>query len=108
VDGKLHFGEAYYFFQLKINNSTEALALVSVFSDPNAAHLTASKNTVWSSTYHGDAALKVINVKCITAVVSMIPHELPEQPGIQRWFVMEMPGLDAAQMGGNYEALTEE
>jgi hypothetical protein len=110
LNGRLNLGEVFYFFQLNINNTETTLALVSVYSEPDIPHLKASNNTVWSCTYHGDAALAVIDVKTINAVVSMIPHVLPHpsQPEVGRWFLMEMPGLDVAQMGGICEDLTEE
>jgi hypothetical protein len=108
LDGQLNIGEVHYFFQLDISNTTHTLALVSVFSEPNLSHFRLSNKTVWSCKYFGDVALKVIDAKLISAVVAMIPHELPDESGVQRWFMMEMPGLDVAQMGGMYEEILEE
>jgi len=57
------------------------------------------------TTYKGDAALHVVNVKSIQSVVSMIPYfkiladgnfETPEK----KYFLVEKPGLDIASLVG--------
>ena len=55
-------------------------------------------------------ALQVIDVKTIQSVVAMIPHQ-PRIPGERRkdrFFVVEKPGLDVADLGGYEEAVAEE
>jgi len=78
------------------------LALVSLYSKPDDYLLSISANTLWSSEYQGDGALKFIDVKTIQSVVAMIPHkpEIPGLPPSERFFLVEKPGLDVAMMAG--------
>lgn len=95
---------------MAIGSNEKTLALVSIYSPPNQALLDASFNTLWSCTYQGDAGLKVVDVKTISSVVAMIPHNAHNFPGdiVGHFFVVEKPGLDVAHMGGNDEEITEE
>jgi len=43
----------------------------------------------------------VVDVKKLRSVVAMLPHEVD---GDERYFLMEKPGLDVADMGGFVEA----
>lgn len=48
--------------------------------------------------------LKVINVKSIVSVIVMIPHKpFPKLDEPDRFFVVEKPGLDVADMAGYME-----
>jgi hypothetical protein len=50
-------------------------------------------------TYVGDISLRVVNEKSIMSVVAMVPH--PPFPGaLDRYFVVEKPGLDITVPGG--------
>ena len=94
-----------------LDGDEKTLVLVSIYSPPDEALLEDSYNTVWLCRYRGNKALKVIDVKTITAVVAMVPH--PPSPGAsgveeRRVFVVKKPGLDVAHMGGNDEDITEE
>jgi hypothetical protein len=80
------------------------IALVSLYSPPDSALLAASCYTLWSCSYQGDTALKIIDAKEIVAVVAMVP--LPGVVG--RCYVVEKPGLDVAHMGGNDEPISDE
>jgi hypothetical protein len=85
-----------------------ALALVSLYSRPDPTLLRVSVNTLWSCEYQGDSALKFVEVKCIQAVVAMIPHTpvIEGQEARERFFLVEKPGLDVAMMAGTEEAMT--
>jgi hypothetical protein len=79
------------------------IALISLYSTPDAALLQASHHTLWSCAYQGDAALRAVDVKAIVGVAAMVPL-----PGVEgRYFVVEKPGLDVAHMGGDDEILTD-
>jgi len=97
-----------YYLHLNISGREKAVAVVSVYSPPHAGLLKLSHNTLWSSTYHGDAALTVVDVKKILAVVAMVPHQPLGADSVGRFFVVEKPGLDVAHMGGNDEVVSEE
>jgi len=63
---------------------------------------------LWSCEYRGDSALEFIDVKCIQAVVAMVPHapEIDGQETRERFFLVEKPGLDVAVMAGAEEDFT--
>jgi hypothetical protein len=79
-------------------------ALVSLYSSPHANMRLRSHGTLLSCKYRGDAGLRVLDIRCLTAVVAMVPHT--EEP--DRYFVNEMLGLDVAFLGGNEEEMTNE
>ena len=111
ISGQLiEFAEIYYFFQMIIGGAEKSLAMVSMYSPPHAELLTLSYNTVWSCTYQGNRSLRVIDANSITAVVAMVPHQpFPEDSNpVERFFVVEKPGLDVSSLGGVIESAPEE
>jgi hypothetical protein len=78
---------------------------VSVHTPPDQDIWVESNSTLWLCSYQGDQALEVVDVKMITAVISLAP--LPRGPeGVL--FLVEKPGLDIAHMGSRDEIVTEE
>jgi hypothetical protein len=61
-----------------------------------------------SCVYEGDAYLQVIDIKSILSVVAMVPHHPIAEDPLDRYFVVEKPGLDVACLGGVIEVATEE
>jgi len=49
--------------------------------------------------------VKVIDVKSISAVVAMVPHQ--PFPGEERFFLVEKPGLDTTTIGGIEEGMMD-
>lgn len=91
----------YFFIHLSPSSGDLALALVSVYTEPDPTILRKSHNTLWSCEYKGDSSLRFVDVKTIQSVVAMIPH----MPGIEgssseRFFLVEKPGFDVAIMAG--------
>jgi hypothetical protein len=79
--------------------------LISLFSKPDPILLQLSVNTLWSCDYQCDSALVFVNIKCIQAVVAMVPHVYleigdPAQKPHKQFFLVEKPGLDVAVMAG--------
>jgi hypothetical protein len=75
----VYIGEVQYFFRLPYedyNKSPEALAVVSLWSEPHILHLQRTHGTVWSAKYSGQARIAVVSVKKILSVVGMVPHLL--------------------------------
>jgi hypothetical protein len=63
--------------------------MVSVYSPPDVKLLEDSHYTLWSCTYQGDSAVKVIDVKAIAAVIAMVPHQPFPDATVGRFFVVE-------------------
>lgn len=107
IDGAVCFAEVQYFTQVAIamDNIGEwrdvNIAVISVFSPPDADLVRLSNRTVLSCKYLGEEALRVVDVTAIKSVVAMIPHRPTLPSGIieDRFFVLERPGLDIFQFG---------
>ncbi|KAG1794298.1 uncharacterized protein BJ212DRAFT_1292067 [Suillus subaureus] len=77
------------------------VAIVSLYSPPDAALLELSFGTVWSCKHQGDRGLHVVEIEQIQAVVAVIPHRptLPSGVTEDRFFVVERTGLDVSMTG---------
>jgi hypothetical protein len=75
------------------------LAVVVPFGPPDQDLLKLSSYTVYSC--QPQDAVIVVDVKKILSVVAMLPHQIG---GEQRYFLVEKPGLDLADLGGFLEA----
>lgn len=84
--------------------------MVSLYSQPDSELLAISSNTLWSCRHLGDRDVVDVDVRCIEAIVAVVPHSV----GIfgQEWegqvFVVEKPGLDVSIMAGVVEDIPEE
>ncbi|KAJ7462837.1 hypothetical protein FB451DRAFT_961802, partial [Mycena latifolia] len=67
------YAEVQFFFQATIANAERTLALVSVYSPPDADLLRESFDTVAQCEYFGEENLHVINITQIQAGVGMVP-----------------------------------
>jgi hypothetical protein len=81
------------------------VAIVSVYSPPDAALLEQSFGTVWSCKHQGEQGLHVVEIEQIQAVVAVIPHRptLPSGVTEDRFFVIERTGLDVSTTGVFFE-----
>ncbi|KAK7020791.1 hypothetical protein R3P38DRAFT_2781427 [Favolaschia claudopus] len=96
---KAHFMVKYsFFFQASVNGDEKTLALISVYSPPNAALLEKSFQTVAECNYFGDDNLQVISILQIEAGVGMIPVD-----DTGKYFVAEKLGLELESMAGALE-----
>jgi hypothetical protein len=108
-DGKSDFSEVRFFFRLRFGaDDIYSLALVSVFSQPDLRLLENSNQTVYSCHYQGDMALRVVDIKTIKSVVSMVPYFKVTQDGEiiepeTEHFLLEKPGLCIAELVGEEE-----
>lgn len=104
----VRFAQVYYYFQVLINETETTLAVVSLYSLPHEELLEYSHHTLLSCVYEGDAHLQVIDIKSIMSVVAMVPHHPFPEDLLDRYFVVEKPGLDVACLGGVVEVGPEE
>lgn len=73
IKGTPAIAEVEYFFRLRFSDTVYSLALVSVFSPPDQEILKLSNHAVYICRHGGTDALTIVDVKAITAVVSMVP-----------------------------------
>ncbi len=101
-----------YFFRLLLDGQLHTLAVVSVFSAPNEVLATRTHGTLKPCFYRGAAAIEAIPVKSIISVVAMIPMQATPQEAaepeaavkyLNRYAVVEKPGLEIAFMAGHVE-----
>ena len=73
---------------------------MTLFGPPDMTLLKESYHTLWSS-IKTDTVVAV-DVKDLVSVVAMVPHQpsIPGKPVHERFYVVEKPGLDVANMGG--------
>ena len=105
----IHLCEVLYYFQCRIHGSLSNVAVISMYSEPHPELLKESHGTFISCKYSGDNSLIVVNISCIQAVVAIVPHWLH---GIQgdddRFFLVEKPGLDVADLDSTDESIDTE
>jgi hypothetical protein len=73
IKGTSEIVEVQYFFQLRFDDALYSLALVSLFSPPDQELLEVSNHAAYICHHRGADGLTVVEVKAITAVVSMVP-----------------------------------
>jgi hypothetical protein len=73
VKGTPAIAEVEFFFWMWFSDTVYSLALVSLFSPPDQEILDVSSHAAYICQHGGTDALTVVDVKAITAVVSMVP-----------------------------------
>jgi hypothetical protein len=81
--------------------------MVSIYSPPHMGLLALSYHTLWSCTYQGDVSLRVIDVRLISVVVAMVPHQPFTEDPVPHLFIVEKPGLDVASLGGSTKSIPD-
>lgn len=99
----VEIAEVRFYFRISSGPRDLTLACVSCYSPPHEGLLQASRGTLWSCTRSEVA--KVIDIKSISAVVAMVPHQ--PFPGEDRFFLVEKPGLDTSTIGGIDEGMMD-
>jgi hypothetical protein len=94
-----------YFFQLRFGDVIHSLALVSVFSPPDEELLKESNHAVHICRHGGVAALRVVDVKSISSVVSMVPdYQVTAEGDIiipeNQYSLVDVPLLKLASLCG--------
>jgi|SRR6266478_10170328 len=73
IDGTLAIADVEYFFRLRFGDTVYSLALVSLFTPPDEELLEQSHHAVYICHYGSLDTLRVVDIKSITTVVSMVP-----------------------------------
>ncbi|KAF8059565.1 hypothetical protein FPV67DRAFT_1425563 [Lyophyllum atratum] len=108
--GNLEFGEVHFYFQLQVGPEMRSLAMIGLYSRPNADLLRESSHTLWTCKKAAEDRMVVVDVRVIQAVVCMAPHSVEMLgAGWEDWvFLVEKPGLDIATLSGALEPLRDE
>ncbi len=90
---------------LTLKSVQTALAMASLYGPLDEHLYTRSSRTYISVQHLRDASICVINVKAINSVVAMVPdlsygRTCQDGSKINRWFLMEKPGLKMSSMVG--------
>jgi hypothetical protein len=114
INEKSYIGEVLFFMLLRINEATEPkpVAVVSLYGPPHPGLLAASSNTYWTARHLRDAGVKVVDTASIRSAVMMAPDEryktrFQDGSEVDRWFLMDKPGLKLAECAGLEELLSE-
>ncbi|KIJ13970.1 hypothetical protein PAXINDRAFT_80092 [Paxillus involutus ATCC 200175] len=106
IDGELRFAEVKYYARIKVNADFETIACISLFSQPDQQLLRLSWHTILSCIPQND--IQIVDVKSILSVVAMVPHQVHTLGDMERYFVVEKPGLDVATISGWEEATVDD
>ena len=85
--------------------------MVSLYGPPHPGILAASSNAYWTAQHLRDTAIRVIDVHTIQSAVMMAPDEryktrFHDGTEVDRWHLMEMPGLKLTERAGLLELLS--
>ncbi|KAF8583614.1 hypothetical protein K439DRAFT_1647178 [Ramaria rubella] len=109
INEQVQFAEVQYYFLAKIRGENQGLALISLYSWPDAQLFEDSNWTVYSITaLEYNEGLRVVDIKSIQAMVSVQPHSHHVEEGDERFFVWEQLGLDFALLRGAEEDVLDE
>ncbi|TBU29207.1 hypothetical protein BD311DRAFT_620999, partial [Dichomitus squalens] len=109
------FAEVQYFFRLKIHDHVETMAMLAYFTPPDPDIYEFSRGTLLACSHLGETSRAVIFVKQIVSVVAMVPLPMTSEEATtsdadtlyrDRFFVVEKPGLDVANIAGRVEDIT--
>lgn len=98
---------------LNVEDEDKCLAVASFFGPPDPYLLEISSKTYWSAKHRRDADIRVIEVTSMVSCVMMAPddqyhHHRADGSEIDRWFLMEKPGLKLASWTGASDNMDED
>ncbi|KAF8573645.1 hypothetical protein K439DRAFT_1649955 [Ramaria rubella] len=100
INEQVEFAEVQYYFLAKIRGENWGLALISLYSRPDAQLFEDSNWTVYSiMALEYNEGLRVVDIKSIQAVVSVQLHSHHVEEGDERFFVWEQLGLAGMNIG---------
>lgn len=114
INGNTHFAEVLFYTLLYIQGGElKPMAMVSLYGPHHKGLWEESSKTYWTAQHLGDGGVQVIDAKLIDAVVMLAPdprygtryHDGSE---VNRWYLMEKPGLKLSQQIGLAENILEE
>ncbi|KAJ6588756.1 hypothetical protein B0H19DRAFT_1302248 [Mycena capillaripes] len=107
------FAEVLFFMILHVDDEERHLAVVSFFGPPDPHLLGILSKTYWSVKRLREADVRAIDVTSIASCVMMAPdmqyeHYRRDGSEIDRWFMMEKPGLKLASWTAASDSMEED
>lgn len=108
----MHIVEVHFYMVQKIGDTRHALAVGSFYGKPDEELFRRSSKTYYTVQHYRDVDIRVFNVKSIRSAVMMAPdtryiHKFKGGPTdgteVNRWFLMQKPGLKIGSMMGYSE-----
>ena len=106
--------EVQYYMLLRVADTVRPAAVVSFYGPPDK-HLCMKlhQSTYWTAQHLRDKGIRVVDIECITSVVMMAPDTqyaswCKDGTELDRWYMMEKPGIKIGHMAGEYEFMSEE
>ncbi|KAF8524025.1 hypothetical protein JB92DRAFT_2704249 [Gautieria morchelliformis] len=109
VHEQIEFADVIFYFRLNIGDKTRSLALVTLYSRPDAFMLEESLGAVYSITkLDENVGMKVVDIKSIKSVVSIQPHPYFPPSGEESFFVWEKIGLEMMSLADAGEEIPDD
>jgi hypothetical protein len=117
IETTSYIAEVLYYMLLCVQqNGSDTIrptAVVSFYGLPHKELYEFSSKTYWTAQHLREEGIRVIDVESIKSVVMMAPDEqyqswCKDNSAIDRWYLMEKPGIKISQMTGAEEFMTEE
>lgn len=113
INKESYLAEVSFYMILRVGNTTRPAALVTFYGPPHKELYEASSKTYWTAQHLRHLGIRVIDIDSIQSVVMMAPDEqygstFKDGSEVDRWYLMEKPGIKIAKMAGSEEFMTEE
>ncbi|KAJ7041114.1 hypothetical protein C8F04DRAFT_1303728 [Mycena alexandri] len=112
-NGKIRFAEVHFYLIFLVDGVPTPLAVVSFYGEHHQQLYDASSKTYVTMQHLGEAGISVIDIKTIRSVVMLAPDQQyakmhHDGTEVNRYYLMEKPGLKLMEMGLGEEQLTQE
>jgi hypothetical protein len=117
IEKTSYIAEVLYYMLLSVQHNGSRIiqptAVVSFYGPPHKELYEVLSKTYWTAQHLREEGIRVIDVESIRSVVMMAPDEqyqswCTDDSAIDRWYLMEKPGIKISQMAGAEEFMTEE
>ncbi|KAJ7513079.1 hypothetical protein B0H11DRAFT_1843533 [Mycena galericulata] len=112
-DGRTRFAEVHFYMMFKIGEVRKPLAVISLYGEHHKRLYEDSSKMYVTMQHLGNLDVRVIDIKSIQSAVMLAPDEqyaktYNDASALNRWYLMEKPGLKLMEMMGIEQALESE
>ncbi|KAJ7789224.1 hypothetical protein B0H14DRAFT_2627433 [Mycena olivaceomarginata] len=112
-DGRTRFAEVHFYMNFKVREEHKPLAVVSLYGEHHQQLYEDSSKPYVTMQHLGDSDVRVIDIKSIQSAVMLAPDEqyaksFQDGTQLNRFFLMEKPGLKLMEMIGLAESVIPE